>query len=115
MCTTKVVYAMGTGGLPRNAVDLDSTGCYYSECQDSWICYDFKNWCVIPKSYSMRSYVDGYNLKSWIIEVSNDGYSWKEIDRQENNNYLNDNFALCNFRISEVSSDEEKKQKSQRR
>ena len=41
---------------------------------------------MIPKSYTVRSCEDStgdHHLKSWVIEVSNDGSSWEEIDRRE--------------------------------
>jgi hypothetical protein len=42
--------------------------------------------------YFIRSYgdqVDGRHLRSWVIEVSDDGSNWNEIDRQENHDGLN--------------------------
>ena len=33
------------------------------------------------------------NPKSWVVEVSNDGKNWEEIDRRENNESLKG----CNF------------------
>ena len=50
-------------------------------------------------------YPGGPHLKSWVIEVSNDGSSWTEIDRRENNNDLNDEYATANFKISKVPSE----------
>jgi hypothetical protein len=45
---------------------------------NKWICYDFKNRRVIPTQYTIRSMYNGYmngpNLKSWLIEVSLDGH-----------------------------------------
>ena len=63
---------------------------------------------MIPTSYSLRSSGTSprrSHLKSWVIEVSNDGYSWTEIDRREDNNDLSDKFALCNFQISHTPSE----------
>ena len=101
----RIVNVMGSGIGPKEAVEFKATSCYESDVKDSWICYDFNDRRVIPTSYSVRSDQNGRGLKSWVIDVSNDGYSWTEIDRRENNNDLNGEFALCNFEISSVPSE----------
>ena len=74
---------------PKNAVDLGTGSEYQSnEEKDVWLCYDFKGRSVIPKSYSLRSNngrsgPGGEYHKSWVIEVSNDDSSWREIDRRD--------------------------------
>ena len=102
VCDKGIVNVMGTCEYQDRLVDLSALCGCTSECKDSWICYDFIDRGVIPKSYSVRSSDSDNHLKSWVIEVSNDGYSWTEIDRRENNNELNDKFALSNFKISHV-------------
>ena len=93
-------------GLPQNLVDLETDSIFASKDQENtWVCYNFKHLGVIPMSYSIRTYGYGpgnWHLKSWVIEVSNDGNSWMEIDRRENNSDLNDNYAVHNFAISSV-------------
>ena len=87
---------------PQNVVNFGTNACYgMSECQ-AWICYDFRNRRVIPTSYSLKSNLGRIQLKSWVIEVSNDGYSWMEIDRRENNTDLDDNYVTVNFKVSHV-------------
>ena len=71
-----------------------SSYCYHSERR------------VVPTSYSVWSYGCGpgcNHLKSWVVEVSNDGSSWTEIDRRDNN--VNDKYATANFKISRVPSE----------
>ena len=92
----------------RRVVELgtDSFLCS-NDAKDTWVCYDFKDRRIIPTSYSVRSWRDGpggEHLKSWIIEVSNDGTenSWIEIDRRENNSDLNAKYVTANFKISQV-------------
>ena len=98
-----------SGYHPKNAVDLRKHAAFDSQDEpNSWICYEFKARSVIPTSYSVRSW--GYgpgscHLKSWVIEVSNDKVSWTEIDRQDNNNNLNDKYVTRNFTISQVPSE----------
>ena len=94
---------------PKNAVDLETDRFYQSRNKkDSWICYDFKYRRVIPTSYSVRTYGSGpghRHLKSWVIEVSDYGSSWKEIDRRDDNYDLNDAYASAHFKISNVPSE----------
>ena len=51
---------------------------------NSWICFDFKERKVRLAQYSLKS--DGFagsgNLVDWVIEGSNDGNEWKEVDRR---------------------------------
>ena len=94
---------------PKNAVDLETNSSFVSEdAANSWICYDFKDTRVIPTSYSVRSIGGGpgaANLKSWVVEVSNDGEEWTEIDRQDDNTDLNEKHAIKNFEIYLIPSD----------
>ena len=104
------VTASGTddGLVPQNVVDLKSDhsfGSRYGENQ--WICYDFKDRRVTPTGYTVKT-SKGYgcdHLKSWVIEVSNDGDVWTEIDRRENNNDLQKSRVSVNFKISQVPSE----------
>ena len=95
-------------GYPKNVVDLDTDSVYASgNVKDTWICYDFGEREIIPKSYSLRSYEFGpgnNHLKSWVIEVSKTGTegSWVEIDRRNNNNDLNDCHVIGHFDIAHV-------------
>ena len=92
---------------PRNAVDFGTDSVYESTCKpNSWICYNFKDRRLLPTSYSLKSYgygPGGDHPKSWVIEVSNDGSLWTEIDRRDNND-LNDKSVTVNFKISDVPS-----------
>ena len=94
---------------PKNAVDLRTDSRFWSRNEaNAWICYDFRERRVIPTSYSVRSWHDGpgsCHLKSWVIEVSNDGHSWTEIDRRDDNNDLNSSWVTVNFKISRVPSE----------
>jgi hypothetical protein len=89
-------------GPAKNAADLtvDSYFCSLNEPNQS-LCYDFKNMGVRPTHYSIRSCFGGrvnyHNLKDWVIEGSNDGQSWVEVDCRENNNELNDRNVTRTF------------------
>ena len=94
----------------KNVVDFGTDSYFASHGEpNSWILYDFKRNRVIPKSYSMKPSECGRLIpKSWVIEVSNDGSSWTEIDRRDNNSdwpvipgcYI----SPLNFKISRVQS-----------
>ena len=78
---------------PYNCVDLDNKkSCFESSNEpNSWICYDFQELKVKPKSYSIRTYMNGYNhLQNWCIEASNDNDNWTIIDERRNERSLDD-------------------------
>ena len=91
---------------PKNAADLGIDTYYKSQdAPKQWICYEFKakGMGVIPTSYSVRSGCDtpgGWHLKCWVLEVSNDGTSWRTIDRRDNNDDLNDSHVTRSFKVS---------------
>ena len=97
---------------PKNVASLGDNSFHGSEITwdvNQWICYDFKERRVIPTSYSVMSYGYGpgkFHPKSWVIEVSNDGTenSWKEIDRRDNNEDLNDIHVIVNFKTSLINT-----------
>ena len=103
VCDRGIVHAMGTCYCPSKAVDLDnsdSTGT--ANVKDAFICYDFVDQRVIPTGYSLMSCHDDYALRSWVVEVSNDGYSWIEVDRHINSDAFRGTDKLCHFKSSRV-------------
>ena len=100
------VTASSTGATachPRYVTSLGVNLCFGSKNEpNSWICWDFKEGRVSPMSYSIMTILRGQgnrHLKSWALEVSNDGENWKVIDSRENSNDLNDCIATENFKI----------------
>jgi hypothetical protein len=69
---------------------------------DQWIAYDFKDRSVKVTHYSIRSfYGEGEeDLKSWVIEGSNDGKRWMELDRRVNNWELNSPDVIRTFQVT---------------
>ena len=48
---------------------------------NSWICFDFKDKTVSLTKYSLKSDgAGGGHLIQWVIEGSNDGGTWEELD-----------------------------------
>ena len=70
-----------------------------------WLKIDFKNRKIhlssyVIKSCDKQSYSDLKALKSWKIEISNDGNSWNSIDTRENVSELNGDHKMKVFNIS---------------
>jgi hypothetical protein len=79
------------GSFPaKNAADLTGDRRFDSENEmNPWLWYEFKSGAVLPTGYSIRSqYTRAYgidDLKNCVIEVSDSGSEWMEIDRRVNN------------------------------
>jgi hypothetical protein len=86
----------------KDAADLETDSCFQSayrhhwerirHTRNNWICYDFKERRIVPTHYTIRTngYVVGNpHLKSWLVEASADGETWREVDREEDNKQLN--------------------------
>jgi hypothetical protein len=96
-----------TGYAAKNIADLETNSYFY--CHDAvnmWVCYDFKTMKVALTDYSIRSRYDHEenNLKSWVIEVSNDCENWTEADRRENRNELCAKDVVRTFAVSKPST-----------
>ena len=66
-----------------------------------WIQIDFKGRKVQINSYMIRSNDDGGRfLKSWAVEISEDGSSWEKVDEQINNYDLKGNQKTKLFTLS---------------
>jgi hypothetical protein len=57
--------------------------------RNNWVCYDFKERRIVPTHYAIRTVGSGHHLKSWLVETSVDGESWREVAREEDNGQLN--------------------------
>jgi hypothetical protein len=90
-----------SGYKVQDVADLESDVKFATrDVPNSWICYDFKDFRIRPTGYSIRSQYDtgsgNCHLRSWVIESSDDGILWTEIDKRQNNNDLNgQNLTKC--------------------
>jgi hypothetical protein len=67
---------------PKNVGDLTSNSPFCSRGEPGeWVCWDFRKMRVRPTHYTLRT----PELRSWVVEGSQDGESWTELDRQRNN------------------------------
>jgi hypothetical protein len=95
----------GDSYIGKFAADLGNANSYFhsNNSPGQWLCYDFKNSRVSLTHYSIRTPPYGQNwhhLKSWVIEISNDGSNWTEVDRRVNNNDLNGTSLIGTYSIS---------------
>jgi len=78
---------------PHKIADKEwTTGWFSDDKEDSWILFNFKAQKVRISYYAIKTLHRGPNnihLKSWVLEGSNDGNMWQQIDKRENNCDLN--------------------------
>ena len=77
---------------PRYVASLDDKEHFFASDrqENAFLTYDFKTRKVHPTHYTIRtrnSY-DHYHPCNWVIEGSNDGLNWKQLDRRENERSL---------------------------
>jgi hypothetical protein len=88
----------------RNLAIAGSQVAFFTPNQpNSWICYTFNRNRVKLTHYSIRTRFDANanHLRFWILEGSNDGSSWVELDRRDNDRSLNTQGATATFSIRE--------------
>jgi hypothetical protein len=92
-----------TYSAPATAVaDLGSDTHFCSNgAQNQWLCYDFKDLRVSVTHYLIRS-CDGWYLRSWVIEGSEDGSAWTGPDRREIDRRLNGWRYMDSFDVRNV-------------
>jgi hypothetical protein len=84
---------------PKKIVDYDWNNWFFTNNEvNSWIQIDFKDKLISPSHYCIKS--DGNHcshLRCWVLEGTNDITTWKELDRRENQEVLNQDFAVGIF------------------
>lgn len=87
--------------VPSNVVNYNTDNYYLSKnIKESFILFNFKNKFVRISNYSIMSYsICKSCLKNWVIEASNDGKAWTEIDKRENNSSLIGDKKINTFSI----------------
>lgn len=97
---------------PKNLVDYQNASSYYHSADKeghAYIRFDFRDKLVNLSSYTIKSNNNGtsstsWNLKSWVMEVSNDCQKWEEVDRHENDSTLNGANIIHTFDIQKPSN-----------
>ena len=68
--------------------------------ENAFFCIKFPEQRITPTHYSLMSSPKSlHHLKSWVVEVSDDGDEWKEIDRRENDEHLNGKGKVYTYEI----------------
>jgi hypothetical protein len=79
------------------AADFRSWSYFESEDEPGqWVCWDFGQIRIRVTHYTIK----GSFLKSWVVEVSVDGSSWREIDRQTDNQDFKVDWNTASFSVS---------------
>ncbi|KAK8892573.1 hypothetical protein M9Y10_029810 [Tritrichomonas musculus] len=90
---------------PKNLVDYQNNNYYKSKNEiGGIILFDFMDKQINLSNYSIKSYSSGKNfahLRNWVVEVSNDGNEWLEIDRHLNDSTLNGSNIVAVFDIKD--------------
>jgi hypothetical protein len=86
----------------KNAADLETDSYFHSayrnpseqipHTKNNWICYNFRERRIVPTHHTIPtgSHNPGSrHLKSWLVQTSVDGNSWRGIAREENDMQLN--------------------------
>jgi hypothetical protein len=98
---------------PKTVSDLESDSHFPSDLRcpsediphkkNNWVCYDLKERRIVQSQDTIR-WTDNSrgkrHLKSWLIETSADGESWREVSRRENNERLNGRHFTGTFAVA---------------
>ena len=74
----------GPNNVPENLLKLTyNTYAPKDKVCNAWVLFDFKNMEIEVSHYTAKS-GSCASPKNWVIEISNDGNKWEEIDRRTN-------------------------------
>jgi hypothetical protein len=70
--------------------------------QDSWVCIDFQDRKVRLTHYVLRESTNDKRdlLRYWVLEGSNDGEEWVELDHHQNDGTLNEHGLMALFQVN---------------
>ena len=86
----------------NNILSLDLCNFFFSTTPNPYFQFRFVNHGVIPSHYGIRTYDAGKygdHLKSWVLECSQTGVQWLELDRRVDNQDLNGVLCVQTFQI----------------
>lgn len=93
------------GGNPKTLIEYhdDLSKLFYTDnVKDAWICFKFENYCIIPTSYTIRSYCnkkDWMHPRNWILEGITIDNEIITLDTRKNCPFLNGPNLVHNFVI----------------
>jgi hypothetical protein len=86
----------------QNVVDLvNHTASFFNSKGEpnQWLRYDFKDRRIELTDYSIAAHADGWFMRSWIVEGSEDGLSWVPLDERTNNDDADSNHPIATFSV----------------
>jgi hypothetical protein len=106
ICVSGTPYDGSACYQARNVADVESDSFFWSDAESNrWVSYDFKNLRVAATHYVLRSNGNGpgnRHLRSWVLEVSENGRDWRVIDRREEDGSLNDCNKVRSFELRTI-------------
>jgi hypothetical protein len=119
--TSSKAYSKGPGYAGKNITDMVADSFFCSDFRDAdgkdkveipptrnnWVCYDFKERRIVPTHYALRTSSDpppanfrGFHLRSWLVEVSENGKTWREVDNKQDNEDLDGESRTRTFPVA---------------
>ena len=97
---------------PKNLVDYKNDNKNYAsnDTENISIQFDFKDRLIQLTNYSIKSSSQGgdrnwAHLRNWVVEVSNDGQNWTEVDRHTNDSTLNGRNITAAFKVKKETDE----------
>ena len=102
-------HEFGTAWHPKHIFDFSSPEVFKSaDAENVWLSFDFGQMRIRPNGYSLKTDLTdggrGMSPRSWVLEGSEDGISWVELDCREDNDSLNGMESQAMFSITSVPS-----------
>jgi hypothetical protein len=85
-----------SSGNPKILVAGTDSCLLFAEQPNQWVGHEFRRVAIRPTHYSIKS-CTGPKLRSWVVEASDDGASWIEIDRKDGDSSLDSNNVVQVF------------------
>lgn len=94
-----VTASSSTYGDKKLLLDIENTQnqFYTSNSPNSWICFEFKHHKVTPTHYTIRTYRGKHHPRSWVIEGSETGNEWTQLDEEKDCSHLNESNIVHTF------------------
>jgi hypothetical protein len=74
-------------------LDQPTTSFASQDQPDQWLCCDFKDRRIELTNYCIAAKVDGFALRSWVVEGSEDGATWIVLDQRQDRTTMMPSFA----------------------
>jgi hypothetical protein len=88
-------------GKLHTLVEREPAELWTKDVPSSWLAIDLRQGRLLPTQYTLRHGGNSKSdaLRTWLLQASNDGTSWDEISRHQNDTSLNGGFATKTWKI----------------